>query len=819
MKTQRFLVVIALLFFANTIFAQSGEFLFTIPVNGAKHINPEHTILLKSTKTITGLDESLVQLISESGNIPFHAEIKEGRMIFIRPILPFDRNTNYNLFIERGAIQYAESVSEAFSLDFTTEEKDNIELLNEYYQREYFKNLKLSSQNDVDKSMKYFSPGIENSYPAKFPEPLMENIDNPVDKQLFITPIDMMTDNYDGYVMMLDKLGIPTYFRKIDAIDFKVLPDGTLTYCNFNFLDASVQYYLIMDEQYKAIDTIWMGNGYDVDPHDILLLKNGHYLLMSYDPQIVDMSEIVEGGQPDAVVVGLVIQEVDNQQNVYFEWRSWDHMEITDAADNIDLTAENIDYVHANAFEFDTDGNLLVSQRHMDEITKINYETGDIIWRMGLLAKKNEFTFNDTIGWSHQHDIRLLLNGNYTIYDNGNLHTPTPFSQAVEYTLDQENKIATKVWSFTDDPYIFAPATGSHRRLLEDRSIIGWGMSWPRWACEVSLSGEKHFELLGPDSVFIYRATKHIWDHNVFTFNKDTLDYGEYDDYIPVSRTFKITNQFDDTIQITSSHNHLDDYWLVTSLPVSIAPGEDENMIVNFQPQGTGVFNDVLTLNYDNADTTERIARQIILSGRTKDNQAPEVVITPSHGTTEVIPEAQPGLVFDEPVKLATGEEINNENIKEAIDFRKFDPDGDEVGYSASIQGDTEIQITPDMNLDIDQPYYLAVLPDKLMDYNENVLTEIRFSYFTTGEVFGIEEFVNDKVLIYPNPVENLLNLSIDIEGEKVVKIYNYTGQKLLDVKFNDNSIQLSTSNLSVGVYNGTIEVNNKKASFRFVKK
>ncbi len=45
----------------------------------------------------------------------------------------------------------------------------------------------------------------------------------------------------------------------------------------------------------------------------------------------------------------------------------------------------------------------------MDEITKIDRNTGDIIWRFGPQAKNNMFTFlNDTVGFSYPHDIQQL---------------------------------------------------------------------------------------------------------------------------------------------------------------------------------------------------------------------------------------------------------------------------------------------------------------------------------------------------------------------------------------------------------------------------
>lgn len=180
----------------------------------------------------------------------------------------------------------------------------------------------------------------------------------------------------------------------------------------------------MLDSTYTRVDTYRAGNGYSTDLHELQLLPNGHALLMIYDPQTVDMSRIVPGGNPAATVVGLVIQELDAQKQVVFEWRSWDHFQITDATAE-DLTAAVIDYAHGNALERDADGNILLSSRHMDEITKIDRQTGDIMWRLG--GKHNQFTFvNDPQPFVHQHDVRRLPNGNITLFDNQSDQTPAP---------------------------------------------------------------------------------------------------------------------------------------------------------------------------------------------------------------------------------------------------------------------------------------------------------------------------------------------------------------------------------------------------------
>ena len=154
-----------------------------------------------------------------------------------------------------------------------------------------------------------------------------------------------------------------------------------------------------------------------------------------------------------------------------FEWRSWDHIDLTDS--NQDLTTQVIDLIHGNAVGLDFDGNLLISSRHLDEVTKINRQTGDIIWRWG--GKRNQFTFvGDNRRFSHQHDIRLLPNGHYTLYDNGNGLTPE-YSRALEYVLDQTHKTATLVWEYRNTPDVFAWGMGNVQRLPNGNTMIGWG--------------------------------------------------------------------------------------------------------------------------------------------------------------------------------------------------------------------------------------------------------------------------------------------------------------------------------------------------------
>jgi len=342
--------------------------------------------------------------------------------------------------------------------------------------------------------------------PATFPFINITTNTNPARGKIFCSNISPLDSNIP-YLMILENNGNPVFYRRMKATctDFKEQPNGLLTY----FTTGSRKFYG-MDSTYTIIDSFYCGNGYQNDVHELRLLPDGNALLLAMDPQVVDMSKIFPGGKTDAVVVGAIIQEIDQDKNVVFQWRSWDHFNITDA-EHIDLTASTIDYVHANALEIDYDGNILLSSRHLSEITKINRETGKIIWRLG--GKNNQFTFiNDSIGFSYQHAIRRTKSGTYTLFDNGNYHTP-PFSRAVEYKIDDYEKTAKLIWEYRNSPLSFSPALGYVDRLDNGNTTVSWGMSDHTFS-EINTLGQKVYEFKFNEGIYSYRIIRNKWKEN-----------------------------------------------------------------------------------------------------------------------------------------------------------------------------------------------------------------------------------------------------------------------------------------------------------------
>ena len=325
--------------------------------------------------------------------------------------------------------------------------------------------------------------------------------------------------NTDYGFFLLDHYGEPKYVDsggiKASLNFYKLMPNGNwICYANNKFF--------ILNKDLDIIDSLIPPASVDFyDFHDIAFLSNGRYLVSIYNSYPYDMSTLVEDGKTDAILKVTDLYEVDKSGNIYWTWQALDHIEILDVTDDIDLTQQIIAINHINSIAIDRDGNILISSRYLDEVTKINRSTGNIMWRMGGSGcKNNQFTFtNDNnygfTGFSHQHDITVLSNGNLLLFDNGNLRYPQ-YSRAVEYQLNQTTKTATKVWEFTNNQSTYSQAMGSAQRLPNGNTLINWvqyGITEVRPDNSIAFN----LRLTGYGSLAAYRAFKHVLNMNAVT--------------------------------------------------------------------------------------------------------------------------------------------------------------------------------------------------------------------------------------------------------------------------------------------------------------
>lgn len=482
----------------------ANSIVYANPVAGATDINPETTITVRYSGKLNLVEAANIQIQvvgslsgSHSGKVVLSDDQKTA---IFRPDKSFSNGERVTVSVP-GKNPYSFTISKG-----KLPAVDSLKLLDPDEKAAFLpktpvspKTVKPSASQKTYVTVPSDFPNIQVTVPAN----------GTADGDLFFSIFNWQAANPGPYTLIVDDQGEPVFYQRLGAqdnvTDFKKLPNGDLSY-----FDNTLGYFNILDNSYHLVDTIRPGNGYaEADGHDLQLLPNGHFLFLIYDSRTVDMSAIVPGGNHKATVLGLVIQELDSAKNVVFEWRSWDHFSILDSY--VDLTASLIDYVHGNAVSLDSsdpNGNLLLSSRHMAEITKIDHTSGNIIWRLG--GKNNQFTFtNGAIPFFYQHDIRRLPNGDISLFDN---HDEAPFaSRALEYSIDEAAKTITQVWEYHNSPDTYSLAMGNVQRLSNGNTLIGWGSAVSPLLTEVKPDGTKAMEITLDAPQVSYRSYRFTW--------------------------------------------------------------------------------------------------------------------------------------------------------------------------------------------------------------------------------------------------------------------------------------------------------------------
>lgn len=496
---------------------ETVRYQYLSPVPGAKYVSPNSTIFVRFNRIspfdLTNLSVFIEVRGEKSGRFSGQTIIaSDKRTIIFKPESGFSPGEKVRVTLTPRLPASLQEKTKPYSYQFSVSERPV--RLESIVSDEHFDGTQLNKTGGSGELQTGEPLIMENgvSVPGDFPHVNITVNDNPDSGYIFLN--NWGPPNYN---IIFENSGAPLwYWRTPDKRrDFKVQPNGWLTMLVRDGYGGSGEGYIALDQNYQYIKTFRTSNGYWTDEHELQVLPDGGYLLIGRREDIVNMSQYVPGGQPNAVVRETCIQEYTANDNLIFQWRAWDHFDITDL-ELEDLTSNYIRFPHMNAIAIDDDGHILLSSRHLSEITKINRQTGDIIWRMTGIpgSANNDFQFiNDPLnGFRSQHSIRALGNGRYTLFDNGNLHSP-PVSRAVEYHVDTLQMTATLLWEFQNDlNNHYSYYMGNAQRLPNGNTHINWarGDVLPI-ATEVRPNGDKAFEMWFMDGYHCYRSFRFPW--------------------------------------------------------------------------------------------------------------------------------------------------------------------------------------------------------------------------------------------------------------------------------------------------------------------
>jgi hypothetical protein len=176
------------------------------------------------------------------------------------------------------------------------------------------------------------------------------------------------------------------------------------------------------------------------------------------------------------------------------------------------------DWTHINAIIFnEAESSLYISIRHLSRIIKIDYPSGNIIWDMGHYMPSGDVDMGHDLGFSWQHSLQILTNGNIVTLDNGNrseifLDTDFETSRGIEIGIEENNGeySAEIVWEYSLPANLFGAASGNVQKLENGNYLIttaGGGGTVLEITTEDEIVWQANLNLSLPSGA-VYRANR-----------------------------------------------------------------------------------------------------------------------------------------------------------------------------------------------------------------------------------------------------------------------------------------------------------------------
>ncbi|MEP7362878.1 MAG: aryl-sulfate sulfotransferase [Acidobacteriota bacterium] len=286
-----------------------------------------------------------------------------------------------------------------------------------------------------------------------------------------------------GMLCMVDATGEPVwYFRTNSRIsDLQPLRNGNLAFLTQDYRAVEIDMLgNVVHQWYASRRPAGPTTGTPIDTitfhHELDELPNGNLLVLSSEIREIDNYYTSET-DPQAPrkrqkVMGDVVIEFTRDGKEVWRWNAFDYL------DPFRIGYETFDgywtrrgfpdvladFSHSNGVVYDpTDDSILVNFRMIANVVKVDRKTKQIKWIMGdpkglspeLQKKAFRLEPAGARWFYHQHAPTPTQRGTFMVFDNSNYRAfpfdkPVPpgdtYSRAVEYRLDEKNRVAREVW-------------------------------------------------------------------------------------------------------------------------------------------------------------------------------------------------------------------------------------------------------------------------------------------------------------------------------------------------------------------------------------
>lgn len=360
--------------------------------------------------------------------------------------------------------------------------------------------------------------GIPSSeLPSDFPKFTISGSFSDYYKSLVLCPIEGGTE----YLFELGTNGVVSRYLKKKVNCPRLIKENGVQYYygvdgNLNSSSGELNIYKAKDETFELVKgNIRDSEGNKIEPHDCLVLSVNplHVITQRY---VGNQKTLVDG--EEKTVTSLHVEEQYDGKRVWL-WKSEDYPELWKDSH---YKGNNQDYLHNNTICIDKDNNLVLNNKHANQILVISRTwsddthigtIGDILWKIGGNRDSN---YNYDVAtriktttqqqWFECHDAVVNSEGLYTLFDN----KESGASRIVEFNIDTENKAVKNFNSFTYQSYR-GRFMGSVNKLADGIFLVSWGSFRSAGTPNIGIydfkNGNKIFEMkMDSDSYSVYRV-------------------------------------------------------------------------------------------------------------------------------------------------------------------------------------------------------------------------------------------------------------------------------------------------------------------------
>lgn len=195
--------------------------------------------------------------------------------------------------------------------------------------------------------------------------------------------------------------------------------------------------------------------------HEVRYDNNGNIMTLTFEIREFDLTHL--GGTEKDKILGEGILILNKQGEKVWEWSVFDQVDPTTYPNIMNIRD---DWLHANSLFQDQEGNYLVSFRNINQIWKIDGQTGKVVWKLG--GEDGDFGLADSLKFYGQHAAHVNHRGELMILDNGRNDS---IPKVKSFLINEEKMTATAKINFAMPGEFYSASKGS-AYLVEDKYVM-----------------------------------------------------------------------------------------------------------------------------------------------------------------------------------------------------------------------------------------------------------------------------------------------------------------------------------------------------------